>query len=57
MKLLSFNIGIKIDNSIAVSQFINSNKIDIVLLQESLRHFDSNVFDMFRSESDIKNSI
>jgi endonuclease/exonuclease/phosphatase family metal-dependent hydrolase len=57
MKLISFNIGIKIDNSKAIGKFIESQKPDIVAFQEIIRHFDDAVFDMYKSKSDIEKII
>ncbi|MBU1075037.1 endonuclease/exonuclease/phosphatase family protein [Patescibacteria group bacterium] len=57
MKLVSFNIGIKIDNSKAIGEFIESQKPDIVAFQEIIRHFDDSVFDMYKSKSDIEKII
>jgi endonuclease/exonuclease/phosphatase family metal-dependent hydrolase len=53
MRLISLNIGIKIDNSIGVGEFIESQKPDIVAFQEILRHFDESVFDMYKSKQNI----
>src|SRR3989338_1428342 len=54
MKLISFNIGIKIDNSKLVGDFIESQRPDIVCFQEVIRHFDESVFDMYKSKSHIE---
>ncbi len=57
MKLISFNIGIKIDNSKKIGEFIKSQGADIVAIQEMIRHFDESVFDMYKSQEHIKNII
>jgi len=57
MKILSFNIAIKIDNSKEVSNFIKKQKIDIIGFQEILRNFDENTFEEYKSEEKIKNNI
>lgn len=57
MKLISFNIGIKIDNSKEIGNFIKSQNADIVAFQEIIRHFDESVFDMYKSEKHIKEII
>lgn len=57
MKLISFNIGIKIDNSKKVGKFIESQKPDIVAFQEIMRHFDESVFDMYKSKERIEKII
>lgn len=54
MKLISFNIGIKIDNSKKVGELIKSQKPDIVAFQEIVRHFDKSVFDMYKSKLHIE---
>lgn len=57
MKLISFNIGIKIDNSKEIGNFIKSQDADIVAFQEIIRHFDESVFDMYKSKEHIKKII
>ena len=57
MKLISFNIGIKIDNSKEIGEFIESQKPDIVAFQEIIRHFDESVFDMYKSKEHIEKII
>ncbi len=57
MKLISFNIGIKIDNSKEVGSFVEKQNPDIVAFQEIIRHFDESVFDMYRSQKHIKEII
>ena len=57
MKLISFNIGIKIDNSKEIGNFVKNQNLDIVAFQEIIRHFDESVFDMYKSQKDIKEII
>lgn len=57
MKLISFNIWIKIDNSKEIAEFIKSQNPDIVAFQEIIRHFDESVFDMYKSDFQIKQII
>ena len=57
MKLISFNIGIKIDNSKQIGEFIQSEKPDFVVFQEIIRSFDESVFDMYKSELHIEKII
>lgn len=57
MKLISLNVGIKIDNSRKVGEFIESQKPDIVAFQEIVRHLDESVFDMYKSKAHIEQII
>ena len=57
MKLISLNIGIKIDNSKEIGKFIKSQDPDIVAFQEIIRHFDESVFDMYKSKKHIEDII
>lgn len=57
MRLISFNVGIKIDNSKKIGKFIESQKPDIVAFQEIIRHFDESVFDMYKSKLHIEQII
>ncbi len=57
MKLISFNIGIKIDNSQEIGNFIKSQNADIVAFQEIIRHFDESVLEMYKSQKDVKKII
>jgi endonuclease/exonuclease/phosphatase family metal-dependent hydrolase len=50
MKIISFNIGIRIDNTKAVAEYLKSQNADIICLQEIIRPLDKNVFPMYRSE-------
>lgn len=57
MKLISFNIGIKIDNSKEIGNFIKNQDPDIVAFQEIIRHFDDSVFKMYKSKQHIEEII
>ncbi|MFA6073639.1 MAG: endonuclease/exonuclease/phosphatase family protein [Candidatus Woesearchaeota archaeon] len=50
MKLINFNICIKIDNSYKVGEFIKSKNPDIVTFQEVTRHLDESVLNMYKSQ-------
>lgn len=54
MKLLNINVGIKIDNTQKIAEFIKKESPDIVALQEVVRHLESSVFTEFRSKSGIE---
>lgn len=57
MKLVNLNIWIKINNSKLVATFLDSEKPDIICLQEVSRHLDKNVFEAYRSQEIIKGII
>jgi endonuclease/exonuclease/phosphatase family metal-dependent hydrolase len=57
MKLISLNVCIKIDNSKKVAEFLDAQNPDIVALQEVMRHFDEEVFDMYKSKANIEKII
>jgi len=57
MKLISFNIGIFIDNSKEVGKFIKSHNPDIVAFQEIVRHFDDSVLEKYKSRENIHNIV
>lgn len=54
MKLLNINVGIKIDNTSRIAEFIKQQNTDIVALQEVVRHLEDSVFPEFRSKSGIE---
>lgn len=56
MKLLCWNIGIKIDNTLDVINFIREGKYDLIALQEVLKAKDDKAFNMYRSYNDLENS-
>jgi len=51
MKIVSFNIGLKIDNSLKVAKFLKELDADVVCLQEVIRHFSPKVFPKYKSKS------
>lgn len=55
MKLININVGIKIDNSKKIGDFLKSYNADIIALQEVVRHLDDSVFDEYQSKSKIEN--
>ena len=57
MKLVSFNIGIKIDNNEKITGFLKENNCDIVGLQESIRHLNDTVFKQYQSATFIEKSL
>lgn len=57
MKLLCWNIGIKIDNTKEIVKLIENNNYDIIALQEVLRAKDERAYSMYRSYNDIENSM
>lgn len=54
MKLININIGIKIDNSSKIAEFIGKQNADVVTFQEIIRHLDDKVFIEYRSKSEIE---
>ncbi|MDD5721547.1 MAG: endonuclease/exonuclease/phosphatase family protein [Candidatus Pacebacteria bacterium] len=54
MKIISFNIGIRIDNAKTIAEYLKSQNADIVCLQEAVRPLDKNVFHTYRSEEFIR---
>lgn len=57
MKLLNINIGIKIDNSEKVADFIRKVDADIVAIQEIVRPLEDRVKKQFRSKDDIEHEL
>lgn len=53
MKLLNLNIGIKLDNTKEVLDFIKSENADICTFQEAMNAVDDSCFDIFKSKNDI----
>lgn len=53
MKLLNINVGIKIDNTKKIGEFIKQENTDFVALQEVVRHLEDSVFKEFRSKAGI----
>ncbi|MEA2056768.1 MAG: endonuclease/exonuclease/phosphatase family protein [Patescibacteria group bacterium] len=54
MKLLNINIGIKIDNSKDIAEFIKDIDAGIVAIQEIVRPLEANVAAQFRSKEEIE---
>lgn len=50
MKILTFNIGIKIDNADKVAKFIRKVNPDIVCLQEVAEHVEDSALPMFKAK-------
>ena len=55
MKLININVGIKIDNSEKIGNFLRQYNADIIALQEVVRHLDDSVFDEYQSKTKIEN--
>ncbi|HOU75524.1 MAG TPA: hypothetical protein PK957_00155 [Candidatus Dojkabacteria bacterium] len=53
MKLININVGIKIDNSEKLGEFLEEYGADIIALQEIVRHLDESVYSEFQSKSKI----
>ena len=53
MKLLDLNIGIKLDNTKEVLDFIKSENADICTFQEAMNAVDDSCFAVFKSKNDI----
>lgn len=54
MKLLDLNIGIKLDNTKQVLEFIKNENADICTFQEAMNGVDNSCFDMFKSKNYIE---
>jgi len=53
MKLLDLNIGIKLDNTREVLDFIKSENADVCTFQEAMNAIDDSCFENFKSKNDI----
>lgn len=53
MKLISFNIGLKINNSRQVARLLHQLDADFICLQEVIRHFEKTTFPKYRSKAEI----
>lgn len=53
MKIISFNIGIKINNSDKVVEYLRSQAADIICIQEAMRPLAASVHPMYRSAETI----
>lgn len=57
MKLLNLNIGIKINNTKEVAEFILNQDADFVAVQEIIRHLEPSVFEEFKSKEGIEKAL
>ena len=57
MKLININVGVKIDNTAKIANFLAEQKADIITLQESLRHFDKSVLKRYKTQDGIERKI
>lgn len=57
MKIISFNIGIKIDNSEKIAEYLFASGADIICLQEVMRPLEDSVSSMYRSEETIREKL
>lgn len=57
MKLLNINIGIRIDNSKKIADFVREVDADIVAIQEIVRPLENEVKKQFRSKEDIEREL
>ncbi len=55
MKLLNWNICIKMDNTSGVINFVEEQKADICAFQEAMNGIEENVFDMYKSKNELVN--
>ena len=53
MKLLDLNIGIKLDNTREVLDFIKRENADVCTFQEAMNAIDDSCFENFKSKNDI----
>ena len=53
MKIVSFNIGLKINNSRQVARLLRQLDADFICLQEVIRHFEKTTFPKYRSKAEI----
>ena len=57
MKIISFNIGIKIDNAKEVTNYLLKQDVDVICLQEVMRPLENEVFPIYRSEEIIRETL
>lgn len=57
MKLISFNVGIRIDNTDAVVEYLKQQQADIICLQEVVRGFPPVADPVYRSEEIIRTAL
>lgn len=55
MKIISFNICIKIDNAVAIAEYLQAHNPDIICLQEVVRPLGPRAYPIYRSEETIRN--
>ncbi len=55
MKILSLNVGIKLDNTKQILEFLKKNSYDIICMQEVLKAYDDNVFERYKTYNYILN--
>ncbi|MDR1026683.1 MAG: hypothetical protein LBL47_04710 [Lactobacillus sp.] len=53
MRIISWNIFLKKDNTADVARFIEQEKIDIICLQEATRSFSKKTDKMYHSATDL----
>ena len=53
MKLLDLNIGIKLDNTKDVLEYINEENTSICTFQEAMNGIDDSCYEMYKSKNDI----
>lgn len=56
MKLLCWNIGIKIDNTTEIIDFLNNNEFNIIAFQEVLKARDDKSCKMYRTYNDLEDN-
>lgn len=54
MKIISYNICIKIDNNLLIAKYLKEQKADIICLQEVVRPLSPKVYPLYRSEEVIR---
>lgn len=57
MKIISFNIGIKIDNAVEVVEYLKKQDADIICIQEAMRPVEVGVLLQYRSAEIIRESL
>ena len=57
MKLINIKVGIKIDNSKEIAEFLLSQDADIITIQEIIRHLEDSVFPEYQSKALIEKII
>jgi endonuclease/exonuclease/phosphatase family metal-dependent hydrolase len=57
MKLINLNVGIKLNNTKKVGDFLREEDSDIVTLQEVIRHLEDKVFEQYQSKKGIESML